>query len=150
VTGRPEADLYTRARVAMDLLLALGTPETVYFTAATDSEGRLLESRCEYRIEGQALPARWWSVTTYGPDRFLIPNDAGRYSLARDTVLTSPEGTWQARASREIRPGNWLPSGPPGSRGPFTVTLRLFDPEPEVTDSPRSIGLPRIVREACS
>ena len=147
VTGSPSADLYTRARVAIDLLLALRAPESIYYTAATDSEGRTLDARCVYRLEGRALPARWWSLTSYGPDRFLIPNDADRYSVSRSTLSSSPEGLWQAHVSREIRPGNWLPSG---TKGPFTLTLRLFDPAPIATESPRSIALPRVLRESCS
>ena len=146
VTGSPQADLYTRARVAVDLLLALRAPESIYYTAATDSEGRPLDARCEYRLEGRDIPARWWSLTSYGADRFLIPNPAGRYSVSRSTVVASPEGLWQARISRERQPGNWLPSG----EGRFTLTLRLFDPAPVATESPRSIALPRVLREACS
>lgn len=150
VTGSPSADLYTRARVAVDLVLALSSPETIYYTAATDSEGRPLDARCEYRLEGEALPARWWSVTTYGSDRFLIPNAAGRYSLSRSSAATAPDGAWRAQVSRDVRPGNWLPAGQPGSTGPFTVTLRLFDPAPAATESPHSIALPRVVRQVCS
>ena len=150
VTGSPQADVYTRARVAVDLLLALSAPESLYYTAATDSEGRPLDARCEYVLAGGELPARWWSLTSYGPDRFLIPNAAGRYSFSRTSVTSTPEGAWQAHVSRQLEPGNWLPSGPPGSEGSFTLTLRLFDPAPIATESPRSIALPLVLREACS
>lgn len=150
VTGSPEADIYTRARVAVDLLLAISAPATLYYTAATDSDGRPLDASCDYVLEGGELPTRWWSLTSYGPDGFLIRNAAGRYSISRDNVARSPGGGWKGRVSRRLAPGNWLPSGPVGGKGSFTLTLRLFDPAPVANESPRSIALPRVLREACS
>lgn len=149
VNGSRYADLYTRARVSVDKLLALSAPESLYYTAATDSEGRPLEARCRYRLEGEDLPARWWSVTSYGPDGFLIANPSSRYSISRANLSLSAEGRWHALVSRDVREGNWLPSAPPGSEGSFTLTLRLYDPERSAIENPRSIPLPRVLRELC-
>lgn len=150
VVGSASADLYTRARVSLDLLLASGMAESLYFTAASDSERRPLDARCAYRIEGGDLPARWWSLTPYGVDGYLIPNEAGLYSVNQSSTARAADGSWRAQLSRERQPGNWLPAGRPRAAGPFTLTLRLFDPEPVAIESAGSIALPRIVREACS
>jgi hypothetical protein len=146
VTGSPDADLWTRARVAVGGLLALAPSETVYFTAATDAQGRALDARCVYRVEGEELPARWWSVTAYAADHFLIPNEAGRYSFSQTTLDREPGGPWTLQVASEPRPGNWLPCG---KEGAFSLTLRLYNPEPAVYERPETVSLPRIARESC-
>jgi hypothetical protein len=149
VTGSSDADLYTRARVAVGGLLALAPSETVYWNAELDTEGRALDAGCDYRVEGEELPARWWSVTAYGADHFLIANDAGRFSFSQTTLAREPGGAWTMRVSSEPQEGNWLPSGGAGARGPFALTLRLYNPEPAVYEQPATLALPRIAREAC-
>lgn len=149
VTGSTDADPYTRARVAVGGLLALAPSETVYFTAERDGEGRPLDARCDYRLEGEELPARWWSVTLYGADQFLVANDAGRFSFSQTTLAREPGGSWAVLVSSEPQPGNWLPSGRAGASGPFSLTLRLYNPEPPVYEKPESLALPRITRGEC-
>ena len=153
VTGSPDADLYTRARVAVGGLLALAPSETVYFTAERDAEGRPLDVRCAYRVEGEELPARWWSLTLYGADQFLVANEAARFSFSQTTLARAPGGPWQVEVSREPRAArevaNWLPSGRAGATGRFSLTLRLYNPEPAVYREPARVALPRIVRGAC-
>ena len=78
--GSPQSGMYMRARVAIMALFALNKSEAVYFIARKDSEGNPLNSRCNYRIEGTDMPARWWSITALGWNYFLIPNEANRYS----------------------------------------------------------------------
>jgi hypothetical protein len=149
VTGSPDADLYTRARVAVGGLLALAPSETVYFTAQEDAEGEPLDARCDYRVEGEELPARWWSVTLYGADQFLVANDAGRYSFSQTTLARAPGGPWSLAVSSEPKGGNWLPAGRSGASGPFSLTLRLYNPAPAVYERPEALALPRIAREGC-
>jgi hypothetical protein len=151
VTGSPDADLYTRARVAVGGLLALAPSETVYWTAERDGEGRPLDARCDYRVVGEELPARWWSVTLYAADQFLTENEAGRYSFSQTTLAREPGGPWTILVSSESTSGavNWLPSGRAGAAGPFSLTLRLYNPQPPVYQQPAAIALPSIQREAC-
>jgi hypothetical protein len=149
VTGSADADPYTRARVAVGGLLALAPSETVYWTAESDGEGRPLDARCGYRIEGEELPARWWSLTLYGADQFLVANDASRFSFSQTTLAREPGGPWTVEVSSEPRPGNWLPSGRAGAAGPFSLTLRLYNPAPPVYEQPERMALPRIARGEC-
>ena len=72
-TGSSEGGPYLRARVAVHGLLALSREETVYYTALRDSDGAMLNGNCTYRLEGRDPPTRWWSITAYGADDFLIP-----------------------------------------------------------------------------
>ena len=149
VTGSSDADLYTRARVAVGGLLALAPSETVYWNADRDSEGRALDAGCDYRVEGEELPARWWSLTAYGADHFLIPNDAARYSFSQTTLARAPGGPWTVRVSSDAQDGNWLPSGRAGARGSFALTLRLYNPAKPVYEQPETLALPSVTREAC-
>ena len=148
-TGSADADLYTRARVAVAGLLALAPSETIYFTAATDDAGKPLSARCDYSLAGGELPARWWSITAYAADHFLISNDADRYSLGQTTLERDAGGGWTARLSAQPSAGNWLPSGNPGGTGELSLTLRLYNPDPSVAADPGRAPLPKITREAC-
>ncbi len=149
VAGSADADLYTRARIAIGGLLALAPSETIYFTASTDADGEPLVAGCDYRVEGEELAARWWSLTAYGADHFLIPNDAGRYSFSQTTLTREPRGPWAMRVSPESQPGDWLPSGRSGEAHAFSITLRLYNPELSVYAAPAATPLPRIAKERC-
>jgi hypothetical protein len=98
--GNPRGNPYTRARVALHGFLALNAGETVYYTAAHDSEGRRLDGRCVYEISGHDPDARWWSITAYGRDEFLIPNPANRYSVSKTTVAREPGGVFFGASGR--------------------------------------------------
>ncbi len=148
-TGSAEADLYTRARVAVGALLALSPAETIYWNADRDSSGALLEARCDYEVAGDELPARWWSITAYGSDDFLIPNEPGRYSFSQTTLAREPRGAWAIEVSTEAKPRNWLPSGRSGDAGRFALTLRLYNPERAMREQPGSAELPQIERGEC-
>jgi len=148
-TGSADASLYTRARVAVAGLLALAPSETIYFTAATDSGGEPLRASCDYVLAGGELPARWWSVTAYGADHFLIPNAAGRYSIGQTTLLRDSGGRWTARVSSQPSDGNWIPSGDPGASGAFSLTLRLYNPNADLARDPASAKLPELAQEGC-
>jgi hypothetical protein len=148
-TGSADADLYTRARVAVAGLLALAPSETIYFTATSDAEGAPLRAECDYLLGGGELAARWWSVTAYGADHFLIPNGAGSYSIGQTTVVRDAGAHWTARVSTRPSAGNWIPSGDPGARGEISLTVRLYNPHPEVARDPSRAELPTLEREAC-
>lgn len=92
LAGSPEADLYTRARVALGGLLALNREETMYYVASTDSAGQPLRARCSYRVSGVPPKARWWSVTAYAQDLYLFDNPARRYSVNGQTAVLDAQG----------------------------------------------------------
>lgn len=148
LAGSADADLYTRARVAVGGLLALNRAETMYYVATTDSEGRALRSRCRYRVSGLPPPGRWWSVTAYADDFFLFPDDQGRYSVNGATAPLDGQGRFTLRSGPQAPASNppgepWLPT--PGDRG-LLLTLRVYNPSPTLQASPGSLQPPRIER----
>jgi len=144
--GSAGAGMYTRARVARYGLLALDRKETMYYTAAHDDAGEALSGRCTYVLEGKDLAARWWSVTAYGPDSYLIPNEAGIYSFAKTTVKREADGHYVVRISADRQEGNWLPVKPGEN---FDLTARFYNPDQSVYEAPGSVALPSIRKESC-
>lgn len=160
--GSEALDIYTRAGVAIAGLFALSRSEAVYFTAMTDSDGTPLKGTCAYRIEGTDMPARWWSITAYGADHFLIPNGEKRYSMTRADLLglrigenaaTAPEQPFIFRVARDRQQGAWLPLGDAVT---FSLTLRLYSMPKALTDDDAleadlsGLTLPTVTKETCS
>lgn len=162
LAGSPQADLHTRARVALGGLLALNREETMYYVAFTDSAGRPLRSRCTYLVSGQPPPARWWSVTAYAEDFFLFPDEARRYSVngantrldaaGRFAFVSAPTPPVSANAGQgpdlsmpAALPAqtSWLPT--PGDRG-LIFTLRVYNPDPALVAAPGTLSPPAIER----
>ena len=106
--GNPRGNPYTRARVALHGFLALNARETVYYTATLDSAANPLDGRCVYQISGRDPDARWWSITAYGHDEFLIPNPGNRYSVSKTTVVREPDGGFLVRVGGAEDGANWI------------------------------------------
>jgi hypothetical protein len=144
--GSKNAGMYERAAIAVIALFANSRAETIYFTAFTDSQGETLRSECDYELRGHDLDARWWSITAYGPDGFLIPNDEDRYSYNLQNLAREPDGSYAVQLASERRRGNWLPLNLSGG---FSLTIRLYNPGGSVTRSPGEVHLPRISKRGC-
>lgn len=147
--GSQDASIYSRASVALNALLALDRSETMYFVATQDDAGKPLRSRCTYRIEGVPPKARWWSITAYADDMFLFDIAAGQHSLNGSTAQLDAKGRFAMRTGPAAQPGtHWLAT--PGERG-LVLTLRLYNPEPELQAAPTSLAPPSInVVGACA
>lgn len=146
VTGGTDADAYTRTLVALTGLLALNKDETIYYGAAKDSAGDELDGDCAYRIEGRDVDARWWSITVYGNDHFLIDTPSRRYSISKTNVVRAADGAITVRLSTVEESGNWIATSADG----FELMLRLYNPGASVKDNPAGVALPAIVKESCS
>jgi hypothetical protein len=145
-TGSASANPYERAAVAVAGLYALSQDETIYFTAFTDSDGRALVGACDYRLAGRPLPARWWSVTLYGADHYLVENAAGIHSRHARSLELEADGSYVVAVAAARQPRNWLPA-PAG--GAFSLTLRLYNPGAALRSDLGAVALPVIAREAC-
>jgi hypothetical protein len=143
--GSSEGGPYLRAHIAVHGLLALSREETMYYTAASDSEGKALDGHCTYQIEGHDPPTRWWSITAYGTDDFLIPNASDRYSVSMNSVVRRTDGTFAVKLSQAPAEGNWIPV----TAAPFNITIRLYNPQGTVVADPAQVQLPAIKRESC-
>lgn len=145
--GGADADIYTRANIALTGLLALSKEETIYYNATEDSAGEALDGSCTYRIEGRDPDARWWSLTVYASDHFLIDTPTKRYAASKTSVVRSADGTFSVRLSTVEETGNWI--AVPANEA-FQVTLRLYNPGAAVAQDPASVPLPAIVKEGCT
>jgi hypothetical protein len=144
--GSAESGPYKRAFVAVHGIFALTQSETVYYTAAVDSDGHGLDGRCRYEIRGRAPDARWWSITAYGTDDYLIPNPARRYSVSKMRASQAAGDAVTVDVGGTAGEDNWIPAG----SGRFSLTLRLYNPGPDILLRPADAELPAVQRISCS
>ncbi|MBC7767846.1 MAG: DUF1214 domain-containing protein [Phycisphaerales bacterium] len=143
--GSVAAGPYTRAIIARDGLLALSAREALYFTLYEDDQGRPLDESCVYDLRGAPLAARWWSVTLYGRDNFLVANNDNAGSV--DASRVGLDTVWSARISpvRGDAP-HWLSSRAAGRN--FSVTLRVYNPQRDFR--PSAEALPQLTTISCA
>ncbi|HVE54894.1 MAG TPA: DUF1254 domain-containing protein [Ramlibacter sp.] len=130
-------DLLTRARVARNLIGALGIEEAMYPTAEVDAEGRPLHGSHAYELRfppgGGPRVGAFWSLTMYRrSDCLFVANPIARYSIGDRTpgLRHDADGSLAIRLqATDPGPGvNWLPA-PAGEL--FYVVLRLYQPRPD-------------------
>ena len=146
LTGSSGGSMYVRAAVALHGLLALNRSETIYYGAQTDSDGAALDGACTYLIAGRDPPARWWSITVYGSDDFLIANPGKRYSISKTSVMRDASGIFTATVAPHANGANALPTNGQA----FNLTLRLYNPAATVAADPAHVALPSIKKVSCS
>jgi hypothetical protein len=145
LTGSTAAGPYSRLRIAIVGLLALNRSETIYFEAMVDENGERLTSACDYVLEGVPIDARWWSVTAYGPDNYLIRSRTEHYSVGKTSAKTRPDGSFRIVLTRDGADENGLATGD----ATFNLTLRLYQPSAELRATLPTARLPRIQKGAC-
>jgi len=127
-------DYLTRARVARNLIGALGIEEAMYPMCEVDADGQALAGSARYELyfgPGQAPEVdAFWSLTMYGRrDCLLVDNPISRYSIGDRTpgLVRDPDGGLRIRM-QATDPGtghNWLPTP---ADDDFYVVLRLYQP----------------------
>jgi hypothetical protein len=132
------AAYFRRATTALGGLGANLPEDAMYPSTTQDEHGDTLMGGNRYvlRFEKDQLPpaGAFWSLTLYDTDGFQVPNALDRFALGdRDSLRRGADGSIQLYVQHES-PGadttsNWLPA--PAS-GPFTLTIRLYAPKPEV------------------
>ncbi len=138
--GSQAADMFTRAKIALNGLLALNRSETVYFVATQDDSGQALNGSCQYDVTGTPPTARWWSITLYGDDLFLVGNAANRFSFNQANVTRDAGGAFHIAVASAQQTGDWLPA----PSGKFILVLRLYNPDPALAQNPASLVAPSI------
>ncbi|MBM4232908.1 MAG: DUF1214 domain-containing protein [Gammaproteobacteria bacterium] len=145
LAGSQNADAYTRARIALGAVLALDRSETLYYTTQRDDQGEPLRAECRYKVEGSPPPARWWSITAYDQDHFLFPNTERRYSVGTESAQLDSAGRFSLTIgplpANERDNRAWIPTA---GTGGLRLTLRLYNPDPAVQQSPGSLSAPSI------
>ena len=128
---------------ALTAFLGLGTPpveDAISPTAFATADGVPFDSEAKYEIRFPHTglpPARaFWSLTLYDDQQQFADNPIGRYAIGdRDPLRYDSDGSLMLYIQRES-PGrgvdsNWLPTP---KEGGFTLTLRLYWPEPAALD----------------
>ena len=145
--GTPEADPYSKARVAREGLLALGRAEGLSFSAQRDSAGQGLRRECSYRIEGPVPSARFW--TLYAADSAGSVIRAGERrsaALHSNQLIRLADNSVSIAAGAHPAPGNWLALS---GAGPMTLVLTFFDTPIAAATGASDIVLPSIVEAGC-
>jgi hypothetical protein len=145
--GSAAAGPYTRAIIAREGLLALSAREALYFSLAEDQDGRPLSESCIYELSGSEPAARWWSVTLYADDGFLVQNGDYAHSIDASHVRPGPGGVWRARIA-PVRgdAAYWLSSR--AARRDFSLMLRVYNPQRDFRASADT--LPVLTRLSCA
>lgn len=131
------------ARIATVALYALRPDEAIYLFANEDDKGRPLSSEHDYVIRGVPVDARYWSITLYGDDYFLVPNEIKRFSCNMNNLHYESDSSYVIPISSSKKEGDWIPCG---KSGKFHLALRLYNPEPHVYSDIEKIPLPVIQR----
>jgi hypothetical protein len=146
--GTPDADPYSKARVAREGDLALGRAEGLSFAAQRDSGGDVLQRECNYTIEGPVPSARFWTLYAADADDAIIASGKLRAgALHSYQLLRAPDNSVAISAGAHPSPGNWLALS--GS-GRMTFVLTFYDTPIASSTGVADIILPGIVKVGCN
>ena len=115
--------------------------EAIYLAQQTEPDGSMLDGTKHWRLRfepGKLPPVDlFWSLTMYElPDRNLVPNPIGRYSIGDRTpgLKADADGglsIWlQHESPGPERESNWLPT----PAGPFYFIARLYGPRADALE----------------
>lgn len=145
--GTAEADPYLRAKIARESIFVLGSAEGLEFVAETDSDGKALVSRCDYRIDGRITNARHWTLQTSDKPRALNETET-RLAVSNSHIVGyRPDGQFTLHLSKTIAPGDWAPLR---ENGTFHLVLTAYDSAIASSTGVATPELPRIVAENCA
>lgn len=150
VSGRPDADPYTRAHTVRLGLLPINPSLALTYHARNDDDGQRLHSSCDYGIDFDQFDAAWWSLAVFDDNGRVIRNPAQRYAYNMATLVREVDGRQTVVLAREARPGNWLPTGGAGN---ITLALMVQDPrwtQQTLEDKEKSKSMPSVRKLACS
>lgn len=133
------------AQVSTFALFALPSEEAIYLFARHDEQHEKLNGENDYTLTGNInqIKAKYWSITVYGKDLYLIPNEANRFSFNNSNLQTDSAGNFSITVSNKKQSGNWLPS-PEDAR--FNLVLRIYKGERNFVAHLNEVPLPSIRR----
>jgi hypothetical protein len=144
--GRPDAEPYTRAHIALNGLLPVSSTSEIAFRARTDSDGSRLTSGCDYAVVMEDFEPAWWNL--FDGNGGLVPNAAERYAFSSSGAMREPDGRTVIAVGRDARPGNWLPSGRT-NRIVLVLTIQDAGWAAAINGGGAPKAMPRIVRAGC-
>ena len=146
-TGTADIDPYSRATIARNGELPVGTGDGVAFSATADDKGRPLDGRCDVSVSGLTPAARFWTLTLYDPQGQLVSNSLQRYGFTSQEIVRNGDGSFEIRIAARARAGNWLPTA---ALERYTLLMRLYDtPVGVATRMQRDAAMPSITTLGC-
>ena len=146
--GTPDADPYSKARIAREGDLALGRAEGLSFVAQRDSGGEILQRECEYRIEGPVPSARFWTIYAADPSDAVIGSGKLRAAALHSyQLLRLADNSVSISVGAHPSPGNWLALS---GTGRMTLVLTFYDTPIASSTGVADVNLPRIVKVGCN
>jgi hypothetical protein len=137
-----DADLLSIAQIAVYATYPLTKSEVIYLSATKDSEGNEIDPQHDYTIEGKSFDARYWSITAYDQDGFLIKNDKERYSYNYENVQYGEGGkSYTINLSSSEKKLNWLPIT---NAKKVLLVIRLYQPSDSLRNGLTANVLPVI------
>lgn len=131
-----------RAAAAYVGLYGNDLEEAYYPISYVDADNESYDgSKYDYKIHFESHeippvePGGFWSITMYGDDQFMVPNQIDRYSIGdRSRLSYNDDGSLDIYIQHDS-PGpdlerNWLPA----PNGPFSLSLRMYLPSPRALD----------------
>ena len=150
--GDPDRSIYTRAAVAAAGTFASKKPEQAYYQTEIDIEDQPLNGNCLYRLSGEDIESRWWSITAYANDGFLIENTEKLYSYNSETINYNANGGFEIYFLgdndfiSDVSNENWLRVNQDEN---FNISLRIYYPGEEFFSNLRRVNLPIIEKVKC-
>jgi hypothetical protein len=115
--------------------------------AQNDDSGDPLQAECDYRISGQTPPARLWTVALEDLGGQILEGPSGVAALGSDTLLRSPDGSFEISLSSEPQTGNWISIQ---EAGRFRVVMRLYDTTARTGTELTTLFMPSVIRDRCT
>lgn len=131
------------AQITVFALFALPSEEAVYLFAGRDNNNEKLNAANDYTITGNIhqIQSKYWSITAYGKDLYLIPNADSRFGFSSTALVTDSAGNFTINVSAQKKSGNWLPVK---EGAPFSLVLRIYKGEKSFMDKLQNTPLPEI------
>jgi hypothetical protein len=135
-------DLLSIAQIAVYATYPLTKKEVIYLNANTDSDGNPIDSKSGYVIEGKKFDARYWSITAYDQDGFLIKNPNNKFSYNYENVKYAADSTsYKINLSATEKSENWLPTT---DAQKIALVIRLYQPSDSLRNNIVANALPII------
>ncbi|MCK5684074.1 DUF1214 domain-containing protein, partial [bacterium] len=147
-TDKGESQMGINA-VAVHSIFRQTAKQAISFNTVRDSNGDLLKYTNHYQVVGKQLPCRFWSISFYGGDDYLIPNERNIFSITDQNIVWEEDGSFIIDISEKRPPNakNWVQTGKSqnGSDGIHPL-LRLYTPSNELREKLSSYPLPKIIK----
>ena len=99
-------------------------------------------------IQSASIIPRWWSLTVYNDDGYLVESTEKQYSYNSENIIYNSNGEFEVylghRPNKNI--SNWLKTP---SEDLFSVVLRVYQPGEEFFSNLSRVDLPIVKKVNC-